>query len=695
MSVSWRNALGAMVLLLAITARADGLPWEIWESPARLAELDASDSVLEQSSHCLDGCRYDRSNPGAEGVAANPYPERWLYRDDDEVVVFDERGAGALTRIWLTTGYGHSTCIDPATRVRFYVDDALAPTLDVALSALFDGSTPPFTAPLVADNAHSSGGYVSYVPIAYAQSLRIVLVGAENGGVNPCQPDGADASQRLLWFQFQHHRIEPSAAVTSFVAGHDEPAWRAFLAHAGDDPWAGLLTPQNATSTLAPGATLVLASRAGTGWLRGIRLQLPRAAYADVSLRVSVDAETAIDVPLADFFATAADTSQPARGVFVGEDADGWLYAWFPMPFLQGAEVELAAHASLSAAIGVASSISFDMANVPEGAGRFSATLADSCVDAGTFSLYADRGAGKLVGIAARYRADGAATRAYLEGDERAYVDGTVAPTWYGTGVEDFYNGGFYFYCDVAGAPCTYAHALSGATEVDLDGSGTTAVYRLMPTDPVVYASALRLTQEAGLSAQDPQAMCARSVAYAYRRAQPSIVGYAGFEIGDVQAAAAHAYEVPADAVCAAVTSVFEDEAATSRTATVCRYAAGGSRFRFHLDAAAAPLRLRRTFDAGSGTPGSVAGSAAAEVRVNGSHAGWLPPAIANPSRRWQTQEVPLVAGSLSGELDIEIVPLFSPSMPTFSESAWELRGGWIDPIFADGFDTSSEVAAD
>src|SRR5262245_30672517 len=117
--------------LCATSAVASGLPWEIWESPSRLATIDATDAVLERSSHCLDGCRYDRSNPGPEDPAENPYPLRWLYRDGDEAVVFDERGPGAVTRLWMTTGFGASSCIDPAIRVRFYFDGAPSPALDL------------------------------------------------------------------------------------------------------------------------------------------------------------------------------------------------------------------------------------------------------------------------------------------------------------------------------------------------------------------------------------------------------------------------------------------------------------------------------------------------------------------------------------------------------------------------------------
>jgi hypothetical protein len=95
-----------LAIVLATPARAAGLPWEIWESPSRLAVLDAADVVLERSSHCLDGCRYDRSNQGPENPTENPYPLRWLYRNGEEAVVFDERGPGAVTRFWVTTGFG-------------------------------------------------------------------------------------------------------------------------------------------------------------------------------------------------------------------------------------------------------------------------------------------------------------------------------------------------------------------------------------------------------------------------------------------------------------------------------------------------------------------------------------------------------------------------------------------------------------
>ncbi|HEV7490610.1 MAG TPA: DUF2961 domain-containing protein [Rhodanobacteraceae bacterium] len=664
------------------SANATGLPWEIWESPARLATLDAGDVVLERSSHCLDGCRYDRSNPGPENPADNPYPLRWLYRDGAEAVLFDERGPGAITRVWMTTGFGVSSCIDPAIRVRFYLDGATAPTLDVALAALFDGSTLPFTPPLVADHTQSSGGYVSYVPIAYADSLRIALVNADNGGTNPCT--GND--ERLLWFQFQHHRLAPGTTVPSFVAGEDFPAWRAFFAHAGDDPWNGMLATQDASSTLDPGATLVLATRTGPEWLRGIRLHLPRSDYGAIRLHLVFDDESAVDAPLADFFAVATTSVIAPRGVLAGEGADGWLYAWLPMPYRQSATVELIADTTLPTPITIDSSLAFDAAAVPDDAAPYTASLTDTCVAGGDIALYVQQGAGKIVGISARYRADGVVDPGYLEGDERAYHDDATAPGWYGTGVEDFFNGGFYF------DQGEYALAMSGATEVDHQGSGTTAAYRWMLADSLTYANASRFTQEAGFSPAEPVPTCARAVVHAYRMAQAAVVPYDGFEVGGA-AAAAHAYVLPAGATCATASGTFEDEPPTSRTASVCSYASGSSHFRFEVDDAVPPLRLRRTFDAGSGLPGETAGAPAAEIRLNGVVAGWFAPSIANPLRRWQQQEALLDPSVGAGVFDFEIVPEFSVDAPVFGESAWELSGGWKDAIFADGFDAAAVAA--
>lgn len=669
-------ALLAPALAIAAVAQAGTIqPWEVWRDPHALARLDPADLVLEASSRCPGGCRYDRSNPGPENPSDNPYPLRWLYRDGAEVVLLDARGAGALTRLWLTTGDGVSRCIDPALRIRMRFDDEATPRVDVPLAALFDGSTAPFTPPLVADRDAASGGYLSLVPIAWRSALRIGLVGADNGP-HPCIASG----WKPLWYQMQYHTLAPGSVAASFDPAADPAGLRAFLAHAGDDPWHGLLAPQAVGGTLAAGTTLTLAQRSGAGWLRGIRLNVPEAARAAIRLRLTFDGAVTTDVPLADFFASPGG-ERPARTLLFGEDVGGTLYAWFPMPYADGVQVDLVAAATLAAPVAIGGDLYFEPGTPPSDSGRYHAELSGQCVAAGDLSLYAARGAGKLVGIAARYRADGIASLGYLEGDERAVLDDATAPAWIGTGVEDFYNGGFYF------DHGDYALPLSAATRVDADGTGVTAVQRLLLGDALAYTQSLRLAQEAGFAPGLPVPTCLRHVTHAYRSARPSLVTHDRFEIGDAPAAAAHAYVAPPAAVCAPLDALYADEPPTARHATVCRFATGSSRFVLHLRGGDAPPRLRRTFDAGLGMPGSVAGAPAAQIRVDGIVVGHFDPAPAEPLRRWQQQEAPLALVPTPGPIEFEIVPEVGMPAASFSESAWELRGGWVDGLFVDGFD--------
>ncbi|MEP6880607.1 MAG: DUF2961 domain-containing protein [Dokdonella sp.] len=672
--------LGWMVFASLATSasltRATGLPWEIWESPARIASLDAADLVIEQSSHCPQGCRYDRSNAGPENPLDNPTPLRWMYRDGDQVVLFDERGPGALTRIWMTTGFGMSTCIDPSIRIQFHLDGAAVPLIDMPLAALFNGNQSPFTPPLVADRLASSGGFVSRVPIAYAQSLRVSLTGADNGP-NACTGN----NEKLLWYQFVAHRLPHSTALTSFSPGDPFAAWRGFLEHPGDDPWAAMLAPQAFNDVLDPGASLPLATRTGTGWLRGIRLQVAANQRANIRVRIAIDGAVAVDMPLSDFFASSSASMQPTSSLFFGEDATGTLFSWWPMPYSQSATATLVAEPSLLAPLAINGSIAFDNAAVSPDAGRFRATLADSCVSGGDIELLDQQGAGKVVGFASRYRADGISSRAYLEGDERIVFDDAVTPAWYGTGVEDFFDAGFYF------DQSEFSLPLAGASEVDPDGNGVTAAYRIFATDSIVYARAIRWTQEAGLSPLLPIPTCARRVVYSYFRARPLTVSYGRFEVGDAVQRDAHDWQTSPSAVCGMQSGQYSNEPPAMRVAMDCHFGAGSTRFKFTPSERTGPLRLRRTFDAAYGQAGAVASQAAAEVRVNGVMVGMFPPVTSNASRRWQEQEILLAEIPGTGALEFTVSPLFDGHADGFGESAWELMGGWVDRIFSDNFD--------
>ncbi len=87
--------------------------------------------MLLRGSRCPSGCRYDRSSAGGT---------RFLREDGDEQVLFEEVGPGAITRIWMTTGWGYSEDLDPSIRIRIRLDGESAPRVDLPLPVLFSGA---------------------------------------------------------------------------------------------------------------------------------------------------------------------------------------------------------------------------------------------------------------------------------------------------------------------------------------------------------------------------------------------------------------------------------------------------------------------------------------------------------------------------------------------------------------------------
>ena len=291
----------------------------MWRDLLRLAEIVPGDQGLLRSSHCLSGCGNDRHSPG---------DWRYIRLDGDEGVVFEDAGAGAITRIWMTMGEGVSQPLDPEVRVRVYVDGAAAPVVDLPLPELFAGRSPPFLPPLVADRMRSSGGNVSYVPIPYRTGCRVALLGA---------------NEKKIWFQFSSRRLASPDGVTSFTGREDLSAWAALLSAPGADPWPSSPTAvvTSGDVLLDPGASATLVDLAGPDSITSLRLRVPRQAWPVTEIDIVFDGERRALMPLADFFAQGAGGPRPTRSLLVGLGRGGVLYSWFPMPFFRSARVRL------------------------------------------------------------------------------------------------------------------------------------------------------------------------------------------------------------------------------------------------------------------------------------------------------------------------------------------------------------------
>ena len=72
--------------------------------------------------------------------------------------------------MWFTTWDNDAT-------LRIYIDGSTKPTYSLKLQQLTSGQNEPFVKPFVFDNQESSGGFVSYFPIIFKESIKIIASG--------------------------------------------------------------------------------------------------------------------------------------------------------------------------------------------------------------------------------------------------------------------------------------------------------------------------------------------------------------------------------------------------------------------------------------------------------------------------------------------------------------------------------------
>ncbi|HOC41704.1 MAG TPA: DUF2961 domain-containing protein [Thermoanaerobaculales bacterium] len=500
---SLRNLVAALLLSGGAAAAADRPaavppPWEVWRDLAALAVIPTGDRVVMRSSHCPDGCALDRHSAD---------DSRFLRSDGQEGVLFEAEGPGVITRIWMTQGDdGVSGPLDPEVWIRIVVDGEVA--VQLPLPDFFGGEVPPFAPPLVEHRLMSSGGNISLVPIAYRESCVVSLLGAE---------------EAKLWFQITAHELATGEGVAPFTGEEDLEGWQALLGgEPAADPWAGGPFPTSAGSIeLGRGTRAVVAAFSRADVINGLLLRLPRDRWDGVELRLLFDGAVRVSMPVADFFGVGGGDSEPVRSLLFGATDDDDLYAYFPMPFFESAVVELARGRT-----GARGKVPVEFAVRRVGraphpdSGLFGAasSAAESTTPGRPHRVLAASGRGKWVGLFAELGSRSGGSRDYLEGDEQVLVDGGPEPLLRGTGVEDFFGGGFYFQIDRPG-PVPFRHPLHGMTEdrVEAGGTATTAMYRLMLGDAPIWSTAVEIDLECGPVNQTP--IRARTVAYYYSAA--------------------------------------------------------------------------------------------------------------------------------------------------------------------------------
>jgi hypothetical protein len=235
----------------------------------------------------------------------------------------------------------------------------------------------------------------------------------------------------------------------------------------------------------------------------------------NIRLQIHWDNEpnSGVDACLSGFFAQSRfgldfpNHAVIARTIPVGLDEDDFLYCYFPMPFKQRGKVELVA-AHIPMAAGIEYEIQYkDFKDSFENVGYFKTHefYADkSETDTSNMTLLDVTGCGKFVGVTSNMeqsKLNRKGDAAFLEADERLYVDGSKTAAICGSGKEDFHGGSYYFWGGPYMLPfsgCVYNSKWGFNSERGTVKPYRCSAYRFMINDYVPFRSGLKFDMEHG-----------------------------------------------------------------------------------------------------------------------------------------------------------------------------------------------------
>ncbi len=408
-------------------------------------------------------------------------------------------GPGEISRLWMPHAtanrgnYFHVYLNVPLSNLATTTSGA-TPVINTDTSTLLPaqgyGNGTQFRSPLVQTIL---GGSVSYEPITFSQSALVEMGGSSQPGVN--------------YYQVGYHTFS-SQAVSDFSPG-SPPASRSsavnMLNAIGSNP-GGTPTQSAGVSGISVPASqaYTLANLTGSGQIGALKLSMgssPTDAQLDgLRLRLSYDGNSApsIDVPVSQFFGAGhgrADYQSLPMGATGGN-----YYCYFPMPFRNGATVQL--YNSTGQPISVNSAaVQYTPGAVPATANYFHAVYQSQVTGTAdsSYNMLHITGSGQYVGnILSIHNGNYSA----LEGNDIITVDGSHLLE--GTGVEDAYNGGYYYNNSASGTVTTdhgdLANTSSGASAfsglLSLTGGVNTDQYRWLISDYVPFSQSLDVSMQ-------------------------------------------------------------------------------------------------------------------------------------------------------------------------------------------------------
>jgi len=357
------------------------------------------------------------------------------------VVLADLKGPGYVSRFWFTCG----TEDQP---LRFYFDGEKQPRLDITLKE-FGGTREPFLPPLA---GKENICWYSFVPIPYHK--RLIIETTEGG----TQPGGWPR----LFHQVNYVTLPAGQTVASFqnvLSTNDLAVLRktreSWLTFPSKPPVSGNISVET-NILLGAGMSVDLFNLTGPALLRSLRIRpdidavkAPAVAreniLRDVVLRIRWNRSpvASVEAPLGDFFGSCWQRAR-YQCVYFGLTNDTFVSRW-PMPFETSATISLENQGPQTVALKAGAGFEPLKQWNPAWGYFHSGWYRTGPEDIGRpHPVVRAKGRGKYVGC---LMAVTSADRSYwiLEGNESIRKDSEEIPGWLGTGLEDYFNAGWYY----------------------------------------------------------------------------------------------------------------------------------------------------------------------------------------------------------------------------------------------------------
>ncbi|MBF0432554.1 MAG: DUF2961 domain-containing protein [Fibrobacteria bacterium] len=639
------------VTLMSIMLLAGLIPWNLAATPNGGAAMLALDSLPYLNSGVTSGQQSSYSRSGG-----NNDHSHYLYKENGENVMLDLKGPGVVYAIW-------NAAFDTASdRIRAYFDDETEPRIDIPMGKFFRGNDSPFLNPLNVTEKTSAAACVSYHPIPFEKSIKMVSVSAA----------------KAQYYHASYHTFMPGTKVESWTGKEDLSAVYAQWKAKGKDPKPMVVAETvKETADVPANQTVTLFNKKGPGQLVSLRILVPGLwpdfksnnaldIYANVKIKVFYNGSTeaGVDATLGDFFliGRSAPSLKP-QSQMLGIDSSDYFYCYFPMPYETSCRVEL-----VSERASVTEGVSWEIKHTPftasfDNVGYFKtrANHENHGADGTDILLIEESGSGKLVGVVESRQTSNLQT---LEGDERIYVDGNRSPAWYGTGTEDFYHGAWYFgWMYNNWQPLAFTQPMQGVPSYSSKPERIT-MYRFMTHDAITFRTGIYASIEHGGS--NDIATEAWTVVFYYHKPEPSMVLTDSVNVGDNASETSHAFTVENLVSSDNVKSIFEGAFGGVQISHAGKYGKGKTSFNTSILPSNNGVIIRRMYDQKEVLQH-------AEVSVNGEGAGTWYTAGGNAYFRWREDEFMIPASITSGKSSLQIEITHKEGTPDWSSFRYQV----------------------